>query len=72
MLKNLIIIENGKSYQFETGKELVKKLICDNYYELSEDNKIEAIKIKAIANSLNLNENISENIITEKNLYYLY
>ncbi len=66
MLKNLIIIENGNSYQFETERELVKKLICDDYYELSENKKIEAIKIKAIANSLNLNENISEDITTEK------
>ena len=45
MLKNLIIIENGNSYQFETERELVKKLICDDYYELSENKKIEAIKI---------------------------
>lgn len=66
MLKNLIVIENGKSYQFETEQELVKKLICENYYELTEDKKIEAIKIKSIANSLNLKENISENINTEK------
>ena len=40
MLKNLIIIENGNSYQFETERELVKKLICDDYYELSENKKI--------------------------------
>lgn len=66
MLKSLIIIENGKSYQFETEQELVKKLICEDYYELSQEQRINAMKIKIIANSLNLKENISENINTEK------
>ena len=34
MLKNLIVIEDGKNYQFENEQELVKKLIDEDYYDL--------------------------------------
>lgn len=66
MLKNLIVIEDGKNYQFENEQELVKKLIGEDYYNLPQDKKIEQIKIKAIANSLNLKKDIPDNIDNEK------
>ena len=66
MLKNLIVIENGKNYQFENEQELVKKLISDDYYDLPPDKKIEKIKIKSIANSLNSTKNIPKDITSEK------
>lgn len=60
MLKRIIVIENGKNYQFDTEKELVEKLLGDNYYHLSNDEKRELLKIKAIANSINNNMEILE------------
>ena len=66
MLQNLIVIENGRNYQFENEQELVKKLISEDYYDLPQDKKIEQIKIKAIANSLNLKKDIPNNIDNEK------
>lgn len=66
MLKNLIVIEDGKNYQFENEQELVKKLISEDYYDLPRDKKIEKIKLKLIANSLNLKKDMPENIDNEK------
>ena len=66
MLKNLIVIENGRNYQFENEQELVKKLISEDYYDLPQDKKIEKIKIKTIANSLNFKKDIPQDIINEK------
>lgn len=53
MLKKLIIIEKGKQYQINNEKELVKLLIDSNYYEMSDMQKLNTLKIKAISNSLN-------------------
>lgn len=53
MLKKLIIIEKGKQYQINNEKELVKLLIDPNYYEMSDMQKLNTLKIKAISNSLN-------------------
>lgn len=66
MLKNLIVIEDGKNYQFENEQELVKKIISEDYYELPQNKKIEKIKLKLIANSLNIKKDIPDNIDNEK------
>lgn len=60
MLKRIIVIENGKNYQFDTEKELVEKLLGNNYYQLSNDEKREVLRTKAIANSINNNMEIPE------------
>ena len=66
MIKNLIVIENGKYFQFEDEQDLVKNLICQDYYNLPQEKKIEKLKIKAIANSFNTKKGIPYNITNEK------
>lgn len=53
MLKKLIVIENGQEEQYDSFEELVKALIYEKYYELSNVQKQEKMKIKALANTIN-------------------
>ena len=53
MLKKLIIIENGEEVQCDTLEELVKILIDENYYNMTDSEKKENMKIKALANCMN-------------------
>ena len=53
MLKNLIIIENGQEYQFDTLEDIVKNLIDENYYNMTNEEKTNAMKMKALANCIN-------------------
>ena len=66
MLKKIIIIENGKQYQYDTESEVVKKLISEQYYELCEKDRQQILKKKAIANSLNNNMEILDSAQIEK------
>ena len=52
MLKKLIVIEGDNQTQFENEKELVKKLVSTDYYELPEDKKKEILEMKALGNTL--------------------
>ena len=60
MLKNLIIIENGEEIQCDDLESLVKILIDKNYYNFSDKEKKEKMKIKALANSLGMKLDIIE------------
>lgn len=51
-MKNLILIENGEKYQFDTIKELVEAIIDKNYYQMSEKEKKEKLELKAYANCI--------------------
>ena len=53
MLRNLIIIENGQEYQFDTLEDIVKNLIDENYYNMTKEGKTNAMKMKALANCIN-------------------
>lgn len=53
MLKKLIIIENDEQYQYDTLEDIVKELIDENYYNISQEKKIKKMEIKALANCLN-------------------
>ena len=53
MLKKLIIIENDEQYQYDTLEDIVKELIDENYYNISQEEKIKKMEIKALANCLN-------------------
>lgn len=53
MLKKLIAIEKGESYQYDTFEELVKDLIDENFYNMEQNKKVEIMQKKAIANSYN-------------------
>ena len=51
-MKNLILIEAGKKYQFDTIEELIECIIDKDYYKMSSSEKIEKMKLKAFANCL--------------------
>ena len=61
MLKKIIAIENGESYQYDTLEELVKDLIDENFYNMEQNEKVEIMQRKAIANSYNSFEAIDKN-----------
>ena len=60
MLKNLIIIEDGQEYQFDTIEDIVKNLIDENYYNMTNEEKTNAMKIKALANCINNKMELAE------------
>lgn len=55
MLNKLILIENGKSHQFSKEKDLVKYLMGNNYYEQTESERLEQMKLNALAKTLDTN-----------------
>ena len=77
MLKKLIAIENGESYQYEKLEELVKDLIDENFYDMQQNEKVEIMQKKAVANSFNLFEDKDKNLriidkIKDELTYILY
>ena len=58
MLKKLIAIENGESYQYDTLEDLVKDLIDENFYNMQQNEKVEIMQKKAVANSFKSLEDI--------------
>ncbi len=68
MLKRLIIIENGKEYQFETLEEIVKALIDENYYEMTQEERIKKMKMLALANSINNKVEIVQEVLKDSNI----
>ena len=52
MLKNLILIENDDKYQYDNLEELVKGIIDKDYYNMTEQQKLEKRELKAFANCL--------------------
>jgi len=52
MLKNLIVIENDDKYQYDNLEELVKGIIDKDYYNMTEQQKLEKRELKAFANCL--------------------
>lgn len=53
MLKELILIENNKSYQFSNEKELIEHLLGNNYYNSTEQEKREQMKINGLLHCAN-------------------
>ena len=60
MLKKLIAIENGESYQYDTLEDLVKDLIDKNFYNMEQNEKVEIMQRKAIANSYSFLDDIEK------------
>ena len=59
MNKKLIAIENGEYFQYDKLEDLAKDLIDDSFYEMSQEERINKIHIKALANKLERNNIIS-------------
>ena len=51
-MKNLIVIEGEKDYQYNNLQELVKDFIHPNYNEMSKEGQIKEIEKRAIANTV--------------------
>lgn len=62
MLKRIIIIENGKELQCDTLEEVVNTLIDENYYNMSQNQKIEKMKMKALANCINSKRDVIQGL----------
>lgn len=60
-----IIIEGKNDYKCNRIEDVVRKLVDQNYYELSEIEKKEAIKRKATANILGKNLYSKENYLSD-------
>ena len=67
-MKNLILIEAEEKYQFDTIEELIKCIIDENYYEISEIEKKEKLKLKAYANCIKTDFQIVSNFETNETL----
>lgn len=65
MLKNIIIIQGENQVQCNIEQEVVRELIAKDYYEKTPEEKLETMKLKAIANSIG-KENIE--ILEEKDI----
>ena len=69
MLKKIIIIENENKIQCDSEEKVIRLLIDKDYYELTEEEKLEKREIKAIANCLgNKMEVVKEIDIDEENI----
>ena len=81
MLKKIIIIENGKEIQCNTLEDVVRTLIDENYYNMTPFQKIEKMKMKALANCINnkkeivqelpANEGIQDKFIIQDEITYV-
>lgn len=65
MLKNIIIIQGENQVQCDIEQDVVRQLIAKDYYEKTPEEKLETMKLKAIANSIG-KENIE--ILEEKDI----
>lgn len=54
-MKNLIVIEGEKDYQYNNLQELVKDFIHPNYNEMSKEGQIKEIEKRAKANTVKEN-----------------
>lgn len=57
-MKNLIVIEGERNYQYNNVQELVKDFIHPNYNEMSKAEQIKEIEKRAIANMVKENVQI--------------
>ncbi len=62
MLKKIIIIENGEQVQCNTLEDVVKVLIDENYYNMTQNQKKERMKTKALANCINNKKTIVQDL----------
>lgn len=78
MLKELILIENNESYQFSNEKELIEHLLGNNYYNSTEQEKKEQMKINGILNCANSDmqvidiEKVKKNELDREKKFIIY
>ena len=62
MLKKLIILEGEKDLQCDSIQDVVKNLIDENFYNLTEEEKKNKMEMLAIANCIGENKEIISEI----------
>lgn len=68
MLKKLIIIEGDVDYQCDSITDIIKRIIDENYYNYSNEEKKNKLNMLAIANCLGDKIEILDNINNVKEL----
>ena len=62
MLKKIIIVEDNNQYQYDSLEDVVKELIDENFYNMSQEEKGKEMEMKALANCLNNEMKIMKDI----------
>jgi len=68
MLKKLILIEDDEKYQFDSLKELVHLIIDERFYEMTDEEKLKKLELKAFANCVQNNIEIVTKLNNEENI----
>lgn len=50
--KNIIMYENGKLYEYDNLMEMVRQILGKDYYQLSEKEKNEKLKLRTFMNAM--------------------
>lgn len=51
-MENLIVIEDGEKYKYDSIEEFVTQYIHKEYYSMNDDEKMQELEMKAMANTL--------------------
>ena len=68
MLKNIILVQGDLDGQFDTYEEVVKELIDENFYNMSNAERKEKMKMKALANCINNRKEIVDDVANFQNI----
>ena len=68
MLKNIILVQGDLDGQFDTYEEVVKELIDENFYNMSNAERKEKMKMKALANCINNRKEIVDDVANFQNV----
>ncbi len=49
--KNYVVVEQGEKYEYNSIEEIIKSILGNDYYELSDKEKYEKIKLRTFINA---------------------
>lgn len=49
--KNYVVVEYGKKYEFDKIEDIIKSILGEDYYNLSEEEKYKKLKLKTFMNA---------------------
>lgn len=58
--KNYVVVEYEKKYEFDKIEDIIKSILGENYYDLSEEEKYKKLKLKTYINAVAKNIPIIE------------
>lgn len=68
-IDKFIVMESGNTYSFSSLEDLVKSFLGDDYYELSDSDKKKRLELKAYANMLGMNSDISDYVLFDEKAF---